>query len=53
MLKCNILSFLLLKTDKEVYLKFTGLLGAEPKVEIEGKYIGPKIVNQNYGNSMN
>jgi len=41
------------KTDTEVYLRFTGLLGAEPKDEIEGQYIDHKIVIQNYGSSMN
>jgi len=41
------------KTDQEVYLTFTGLLGTEPKNEIEGQYIDGKIVIQNFGSSMN
>jgi len=41
------------KTEEAVYLTFTGLLGTEPKDEIEGQYIGDKIVIQNYGSSMN
>jgi len=41
------------KTDQEVYLTFSGLLGAEPKNEIEGQYINKSIVIQNDGNSMN
>ena len=41
------------KSEEEVYLTFTGLLGTEPKDEIEGQYIGHKIVIQNFGSSMN
>ena len=41
------------KIEQEVYLKFTGLLGTEPKDEIEGQYIDKTIVIQNYGSSMN
>ncbi|HEY5591041.1 MAG TPA: hypothetical protein VIK55_08485 [Paludibacter sp.] len=41
------------KSEDAVYLTFTGLLGTEPKDEIEGQYIDDKIVIQNYGSSMN
>ena len=41
------------KSEQEVYLTFTGLLGTEPKDEIEGKFINHKIVIQNFGSSMN
>jgi len=41
------------KLEDAVYLTFTGLLGTEPKDEIEGQYIDNKIVIQNYGSSMN
>ena len=41
------------KIEQEVYLKFIGLLGTEPKDEIEGQYTNKTIVIQNYGNSMN
>lgn len=41
------------KTEQDVFLRFDGLLGTEPKVEIEGQYIDKTIVIQNYGSSMN
>jgi len=41
------------KSEEAVYLTFAGLLGTEPKDEIEGQYIDHKIVIQNYGSSMN
>jgi len=41
------------ESEKGVYFKFIGLLGTEPKDEIEGKYVDHRIVIQNYGNSMN
>ena len=41
------------KIEQDVYLRFDGLLGIEPKDEIEGQYINKTIVIQNYGSSMN
>jgi len=41
------------KIDQDVYVRFNGLLGTEPKDEIEGQYTKNKIVIQNYGSSMN
>jgi len=41
------------KSGNEVYLRFIGLFGTEPKEEIIGQYINKKIVIQNYGNAMN
>lgn len=41
------------KIEQNVYLKFVGLLGVEPKDEIEGQFTKNSIVIQNYGNSMN
>jgi len=41
------------KSEENIYLTFTGLLGTEPKDEIEGQFINNKIVIQNFGSSMN
>ncbi|GEM_PF-1443983 len=41
------------KNENEVYFKFIGLFGTEPKEEISGQYMDKKIVIQNYGNAMN
>ena len=41
------------KIEQTVYVRFNGLLGTEPKDEIEGQYTNNSIVIQNYGSSMN
>ena len=41
------------KIDQDVYFRFNGLLGIEPKDEIEVQYTNNTIVIQNYGSSMN
>jgi hypothetical protein len=41
------------KIDQDVYFRFNGLLGTEPKDEIEGQYTNDTIIIQNYGSSMN
>lgn len=41
------------ETENDIYFKFDGLLGVNPKEEIGGKFINETIIIQNSGNAMN